>query len=85
MADRIACLIPFCRRTTKADDPVIEWPDDGWICGNHWRSVPTRMKAIKRRARRRLRRHPDDPAAIAAFARISARCTRAALDAAAGI
>lgn len=76
--------MPHCARTTRADDPVIEWPDEGWICAPHWRLVPAKMKAVKRRARRALSEW-SDAAAVSRFVRISKRCTRAAIELAAGI
>jgi hypothetical protein len=91
---RIPCLIPFCRCTTRAGDPAIEWPDDAWICSKHWRQVPAKFKAVKRRARRALRaagaldehgRYCGQLAPLRRFKLISARCTRAAIEAAVGI
>lgn len=84
MVARIPCIVPHCRRTTRADDPVIEWPDTGFICSGHWRLVPPNMKAVKRRARIALRRD-DRPETFNRFCRVSARCTRAALDRAGGL
>lgn len=48
--DRTPCLIPGCRRTIKAQPPATEW-----VCGQHWRLVPKRMRDIYLRARRQRR------------------------------
>ena len=86
MMARLSCLVPHCRRTTRADNPIVEWPDTGWICGDHWRGVPRRMKAVKRRARRALRSSDDTVGLnMIRFMRISARCTRCAVERAVGI
>lgn len=53
-AERIKCIVPFCRRTTRARD---EW--DEWICADHYKPVPRRLKTLRRRARR-LGRHSVD-------------------------
>lgn len=44
--DRIACCVPFCRRTTEAG------AFREWICGKHWRLVSSRTKRWRRRADR---------------------------------
>lgn len=53
---RVACCVPFCRRTRKPDG----YPE--WICGKHWRMVRkrtrTRMKLMNRIVRREIRRNP---------------------------
>lgn len=49
--DRIACLVPFCRRTLRNDGGFAEW-----ICGKHWaavRKVTKRRRRIAERAARR--------------------------------
>ena len=40
---RIACCVPFCRRTCRDDGSFSEW-----ICGKHWAGV---RKVTKRRRR----------------------------------
>lgn len=81
---RVRCCVPFCKRTTTARRAadIVEWPDDLWICSKHWRDVPLKFKQVKRRARRALRKNAE---AVARFARVSRRCTRAAMDAAMGL
>lgn len=44
---RIACCIPFCKRTKKDNGAF-----DEWICGSHWRAV----RAGRRRVYARLKR-----------------------------
>lgn len=55
---RIACCVPFCRRTCKSDGETTEW-----ICPAHWRLVPKATKAAYQTTRRRtekiLRRRPE--------------------------
>jgi hypothetical protein len=46
-AARLLCLVPFCRRTTRAGR-FLEW-----ICPDHWRPIPTRTKALYTRMKRR--------------------------------
>ena len=76
---RVACLVPFCRRTRgdrKGEAPL--QPDAEWICGEHWRAVPRRLKAIRARAERRGK-------SAEARRRLWAACKRAAIEAAGGI
>ncbi|WP_137136636.1 hypothetical protein [Rhizobium sp. FKY42] len=42
MSERVACCVPFCRRTTKHDCSE-------WICGPHWMAVPSRLRRRKYR------------------------------------
>lgn len=52
--DRIACCVPFCRRTIARS----RLPDEHneWICGKHWPLVSRRLKAEYRLAKCRARR-----------------------------
>lgn len=43
---RLRCLVPFCKRTTGRRV-------DEWICGDHWRPVPSQAKRLLARCRRR--------------------------------
>ncbi|MGO1078317.1 hypothetical protein [Inquilinus sp. CA228] len=54
MTGRLACLVPFCRRTrgVRSGEPPIR-PGEEWVCGPHWKLVPGRLKASRRRAKRR--------------------------------
>lgn len=46
---RLACCVPFCRRTTRAD----RWPGSlEWICAPHWRHV-SRDKKVAQKALRK--------------------------------
>lgn len=50
-SDRVACVVPFCRRTAKrthADQEV--------ICGKHWRQVPEARRRAYSRLLRAYRR-----------------------------
>lgn len=47
---RLACAVPFCRRTT-AHAGFSEW-----ICGDHWRLTDRRLRQAMFRRRRLIRR-----------------------------
>lgn len=56
MTDRLSCCVPFCRRTTKENFGE-------WVCGSHWRNVPSSIRdnfnAEKRRVRKIIARKPE--------------------------
>lgn len=52
MVDRISCCVPFCKRTRHNRDNTSEW-----ICGEHWRLVPMRLKKRKYWLFRRYKKH----------------------------
>lgn len=92
--DRIACCVPFCRRTCKGGDGE-------WICGTHWMAVPARLRRRKYRFFRLYRRRYGDnfwgvypPGSADRFGAVKLdrlcdkaweRCKRAAIELAAGI
>ena len=43
---RVRCLVPHCNRTTGEDFAE-------WICTDHWRATPTRLRKLWHRAKRR--------------------------------
>jgi len=47
---RIACCIPFCRRTARNDKGWAEW-----MCCNHWRLVSKKIKRLRAADRRKKR------------------------------
>ena len=49
LANRIACSVPFCRRTTPSSYRE-------WLCAKHWPLVSPALKARKRKAEGLLRR-----------------------------
>lgn len=52
-ADRIACLVPFCRRTaSRARFPTAT----EIVCGRHWRMCPRRLRRIYSLAAQRWNR-----------------------------
>lgn len=55
MADRLSCCVPFCRRTRHNRDNTSEW-----ICGDHWRLVPARLRKRKYRLFRLYRHRYGD-------------------------
>lgn len=70
MADRLACLVPGCRRTCK--------PFHGeWICGVHWPATDRAMRRLLSLAKRRGRQQ--------ACAAIWRRLKRQAIERAVGI
>lgn len=76
---RLPCCAPFCRRTTGKTG------FSEWICADHWRAVPRRMRAMKFRIEREAKRSGWTEARIARAARIWNRIKRAAIERAAGI
>lgn len=53
MAARVACCVPFCRRTRKPDCSE-------WICGPHWLAVPAHIRRRKFKLFRRYRHQFGD-------------------------
>jgi hypothetical protein len=54
--ERIACCVPFCRRTIgKAK----LGRDDEWICSKHWPAVPRALKRRHRKAKQIVQRAQD--------------------------
>lgn len=47
--DRLPCLVPFCRRTTK-----LKYEGEEWLCSTHWLSLPV---ALRRRKTKWCRRY----------------------------
>lgn len=52
---RIACVVPFCRRTRHNRDGVSEW-----ICGDHWMAVSKTLRRRKARLSRAYTRRFGD-------------------------
>lgn len=67
------CIVPFCNHKRKCEDPHSEW-----ICGEHWRLVPRRLKRLKRRAKAKHK-----PEAVQWF--IWRMCKKTAIERAGGI
>ncbi len=54
---RLACCIPYCRRTFRQDKKLTPWPKGQVImCGKHWRTAPADLRARDRQLRRLLRK-----------------------------
>ena len=49
MSNRIACLVPFCRRTAPAE----KYEGSEIICAKHWRAISRQTRAFKTQAERR--------------------------------
>lgn len=84
---RVRCLVPHCDHTRgdRKDDQL--HPGAEWICGEHWRRVPRRLKLIRSRLRRRRARLGGKMTAV--MQGIENRswelCKRAAIEAAGGL
>lgn len=97
---RIACLVPFCRRTGAAE----RFEGEEIICGRHWRAISREAKAVRARVNRCWNRTCARYEAIeakqgaltpvqllvvrGAFGRVQrawGRCKREAIEAAGGI
>lgn len=98
MSDRLRCIVPYCRRTTKAEFRE-------WVCAKHWTVVPKALRRAYRTAMRRARKivgrrpeyreywklrpgSPERLSAVAMWRRVDGcweRCKRAAIEAAVGI
>lgn len=50
MAERLRCCVPFCRRTTGRYEPPTEW-----ICADHYKLVPAKLKRLRTKALRTRR------------------------------
>lgn len=47
MTDRIHCCVPFCENSRPNDNSYPEW-----ICAEHYRAVPRRLRAFKARVQK---------------------------------
>lgn len=79
MSGRLACCVPFCRRTT--DRPEFS----EWICGDHWRAIDKRRRQVYGRYVRQWRRFGPTAGMHVAAGRIWERLKREAIEAAMGI
>lgn len=85
---RIACVVPFCRHTRgdRKGAPLTRTTE--WLCEDHWKLVPIRLK--RRRAKlRRMEKRTSDPARLERIDRVDRRaweaCKKNAIEGAAGI
>ena len=69
---RVLCCVPFCRRTMKRKHEM-----EQFICANHWRLVPRRLRRLFNLAKRRERMH------VARY--LWDKCKSRAIEAAGGI
>lgn len=81
MTAHLRCIVPFCRRTTRAGAFA------EWICGPDWRRVPKHYRRAYLRAKRRFRNGQfiSREVAVAVLDRLWDRCKRSAIEAAAGV
>lgn len=61
MGQRVSCIVPGCSRTRgqRKGEPPIRLGEE-WICGEHWRLVPTFLRRRKSRLAQRYRRRFGD-------------------------
>lgn len=88
MTDRLSCCVPFCKRTRgdRKNDPLTSGME--WLCQDHWKLVPARLKRRRAKLRRIEKRSNDlciEFRAEEADARVWAACKRKAIEGAAGI
>lgn len=76
---RIACCVPFCRRTTGRTE------FSEWLCGDHWRLIDKRRRQVYGRYMRQWRRYSHGKIVPQAVDRIWNRLKREAIERAAGI
>lgn len=96
---RLACCVPFCRRSVK----VGEYNE--WVCGKHWplvsRSTKAEWRTVRKRVRAVTKRKPEyreywrlppgSPARLSAvsmwrrYDQVWNRCKQEAIERAAGI
>lgn len=91
---RLRCCVPFCSRTRgarKGDDYPIEEGME-WICSEHWRAVPKKLRQVQSRSYNwsrgqpyRRRGAPTYRKNRQAAGRIWRRCKRAAIERAMGL
>ncbi len=88
MTDRLSCCVPFCHRTRgdRKGDPLL--PGMEWLCEEHWKLVPGRLK--RRRAKlRRIAKRANDYCVDMGVERVDGlvweKCKRHAIERAAGI
>jgi hypothetical protein len=54
---RLACCVPFCRRTFKQDRAGTPWNEGAEVmCGKHFRILPAELRARKRKVRKLWRK-----------------------------
>lgn len=53
--DRLACIVPGCRRTHPPIVDEVLGQMTEWVCGRHWRATSARYRAIYARVKRELR------------------------------
>ncbi|TGP28257.1 hypothetical protein EN875_032395 [Mesorhizobium sp. M2D.F.Ca.ET.232.01.1.1] len=98
VADRVRCLIPYCRRTKRASpdlitvdmggyvagDTVTADLEEEWICHEHWRAVPMATRRLLAAAKRKVKR-VRTLTALLVLSRVWRRAKREAIEGAAGI
>lgn len=84
---RVRCLVPHCDRTRGDRKGDQLHPGAEWICGEHWRRVPRRLKLIRSRLRRRRARLGGKMTDVmrGIESRSWERCKRAAIEAGVGL
>lgn len=78
MANRVSCLVPFCRRTIQPD-----FKGQEWICGIHWPLTRRSLRQLYFRQKRRFER--GDATQLPYILRSWNRLKKQAIERAAGI
>lgn len=84
---RVRCLVPHCGHTRGDRRGDQLRPGAEWICGEHWRRVPRRLKLIRSRLTRRRARLGGTMTDVMRGIehRSWERCKRAAIEAGVGL
>jgi hypothetical protein len=76
---RLACCVPFCRRSTGRTE------FSEWLCGDHWRLIDKSKRRVYGRYMRQWRRYGPTERVHVAAGRIWNRLKREAIERAVGI
>lgn len=79
-AVRIACCVPFCRRTLRNDEGFQEW-----ICSRHWQATDKKLRRFRSMLIRRGKRRGWTRIRIELEAEYWAKLKAQAIERAAGI
>jgi hypothetical protein len=77
---RVLCSVPGCNRSREVKSEL-----DEWLCGEHWRLVPKKMRRVLSRYIRRARRGDYHRTNAEAWRRCWLRAKREAIEIAMGI
>lgn len=61
VTERIQCSVPFCERTTAANQQFTQW-----VCSEHWKGLPRQRRLAYNRAKKRWQATREEKDQIAA-------------------